>query len=77
MKSVEFEEGLVKIAEHQEEYNTVHAKLTRDQNNIPLITICFELSPEEIEKIKETGIIWYQQLGVPMRPMSIHVEKPI
>lgn len=74
MTSVKFEEAHIAIAENQEEYETVHAHVDK---NTKTITLCFELTPEEIETIARTGKIWYQQLGIPMSPMSIHVNKPI
>jgi hypothetical protein len=77
MKSLPFE-GTIKIAEHQEEYETVHAHLGRDttHSQIPIITVCFELSEEEKKVILETGKIWYQQCSLQMRPMSLSVIKP-
>lgn len=74
MKSVEFE-GTVKIAEHQEEYHTVHGHLGRD-GDFPVITLCFELTQEEKLLILQTGKIWYQQLSTQLRPMNLSVNKP-
>lgn len=77
MQSIPFE-GTVKIAEHQEEFNTVHGHFGRDTYNpqMPVITICFELSEEEKKVLLETGKIWYQQCSLQMRPMSLSVVKP-
>lgn len=74
MKSVEFE-GTVKIAEHQEEYHTVHGHMGRD-GNLPVITLCFELTEEEINMIEQTGRLWYQQCSNQLRPMKLSVTKP-
>lgn len=78
MKSVKFDDSNIEIAKNQEEYQTVYADV-RDEPNYgcKVITICYELSPEEIQNIAQTGKIWYQQLGVPMSPMSIHVNNPL
>lgn len=74
MKSVEFE-GTIKIAEHQDEYETVHGHLGGNQV-FPVITLCFELTEEEIDMIQQTGKIWYQQCSKQLRPMNLSVLKP-
>jgi hypothetical protein len=65
----------VKIAEHQDEYATLPA--------IPLnhggcLLSRWELSDEDIERIKETRSIWFYQwtMNQPMQPVSLTTEKP-
>lgn len=86
MTSVPFEEVTNRIAENQEEYQTIHANISPYLNeegkltNMNVMTACYELSGEEIQDIMLNKRIWYQQL-VPkdshMQPMSIHTNKPI
>ncbi|MEN8123445.1 MAG: hypothetical protein ABFS35_24120 [Bacteroidota bacterium] len=70
MKSINFEEATIKIAEHQEEFNTVFAQRNEREGSV---NICFELTLEELRKIQETGKIWYKQITYNnnMRPMRI------
>jgi len=80
MQSIEFPEANIKIAEHQEEYQTVHANVQQyEKTNFNVMTACYELTGEEIQEIMLTKKIWYQQL-IPMKdsmqPMSLHVIKP-
>ena len=49
-----------------------------DQNDEKRRVICcFELTDEEIEKLKETKQIWYSQMtfGHPMHPMLMSVDR--
>lgn len=78
MKSIKFPEVNNHIAEEQEEYETVYANVSEDNGGLKTITVCFELSPEDIKRITETGVIWYQQqTGHLMAPMNITSIKPI
>lgn len=76
MKSVTFEEVNLKIAEHQEEYETVHVQHIPELGTIGM---CFELSPEEIQQIVVTGKIWYRQVigSGQMQPMNLSVNKEV
>ena len=42
------------------------------------ILTCWELSPEELQRIQETGKIWVGVLtfGQPLQPLYVSVEKP-
>ena len=50
MKSVTFEEANVKIAEHQEEYETLHAYADDLRYSV---AFCFELNKEELKEIND------------------------
>jgi len=76
MNSVTFEEVNIKIAEHQEEYNTVHANVQKVAG-VNIMTACYELTGEEIQDIMINKKIWYQQcIGEAMQPMIILTTKP-
>lgn len=70
MKSISFEEATNKIAEHQDEFNTV---ISQYQSGDKSVNLCFELTNEEIEEIQKTKKIWYKQVtgGRPMNPILI------
>ena len=74
MKSIEFPEVTNKIAEHQEEFETVHVQYQPKQGSV---NMCFEFSEEERKKIAETGKIWYKQVigNSSMHPMLLSAHK--
>lgn len=55
MEAIEFKGQNVKIAEEQEEYQTLPAFIDRENGNI---TACFKLDESEIKQVKEDGIIY-------------------
>jgi len=69
MKSVEFKEVNVRIAEDQPEYETLPAFHNKDEGSI---TFCFELDPDELEQVGKTGRIFIKQLTFnnPMQPIA-------
>lgn len=73
MDAIKFPESNVEIAKDQPEYNTLPA-LVRDSGEV---VICWQLSPEEIARINETGQIWQTMLtfGMPLQPQRITTEK--
>lgn len=77
MKSIEFPQSNVKIGEGQPQYQTLHAHV--DPNDpAQTMTMCFELSKEEIAQIVLTGKIWMSQLtfGMPFQPIRMSVDNP-
>lgn len=76
MKSVEFEQVNVRIAENQEEYETLPAFYNENDGTI---TYCFELDNKELEQIGKTGKIYIQQLtgGRAMQPIRGTVLKEV
>ncbi|MBR8535400.1 hypothetical protein KDU71_07495 [Carboxylicivirga sediminis] len=77
MKALEFEEVNSRIAEKQEEYETLPACIRIDKPECHIIT-CFELSDEEIEEIVKTKKLWHVQLSFaqPMQPILMTTKKP-
>lgn len=71
---VEFEEVNVKIAEDQEEYQTVPAHWNGKEGSI---VYCFKLTQGEIDEIVETRKVYFKQLtfGKPMQPVHPSVFK--
>lgn len=74
MNTIEFDEVNVRIAEHQEEYETLPVFYNKEEGSI---TCCFELSQEEKDQVLKTGKIWFKQLtfGNPMQPIAMSVIK--
>jgi len=74
MNPIEFKQQNCKIAEHQPEYMTLHGHRTKDGE----VLSCWALSAEEVEKINETGVIWFRQwtLNKPMQPVLLQTEHP-
>jgi len=75
MKSIDFEGSNKKIAEHQEEFQTIHAFQHKRR---PEFYSCFELTEEEAEEVARTKQIWYMQLvgGARMQPMNLFAFRP-
>ena len=76
MKAIEFEEVNVKLAEEQEEYETLPVYVDSNDPSVPMVA-CFELSDEEAEKIFLEKKIWLAQLtfGRNYAPVKISVNK--
>lgn len=77
MTATEFPEVNLRIAEHQEEYQTLPVFLDQSQPEMP-VTMCFELDEEELKQVKETGKIWVtiQTFGKPFSPIGPSLIKP-
>lgn len=75
MKPIEFDELNVLYGEGQPEYEPLPAH--RDENGN--VTTCWKLSPEELQTIQETGVIWLvlATFNDPLQPMYLSVEKPL
>lgn len=74
MEAKEFKEVNVRIAEHQEEYQTLPAYYNQQEGSM---LFCFELSEDEMNRIKATGEIWFKMLtfGQPMQPICLSTNK--
>ncbi len=70
MKSIKFRPDTIKIAENQEEYETVHVFHNPNESTL---TMCFELSKEHLDEIYKTGKIYYKQYigDRQMQPMCL------
>ena len=78
MNAVEFEGHNMKIAEDQEEYQTLPALSSNDEIGRNLV-FCFELTEEEIKQVRLTGRIYLKQytFGSPMQPLGMSLLKEI
>lgn len=47
-----------------------------DPVRIPAIISCWKLTPEELEEINRTGIVWVNTLGTSLAPFSVFVKNP-
>lgn len=42
----------------------------------PAIVSCWQLSPEELEEVQRTGIVWVNTLGQTLAPFSVFTKNP-
>lgn len=75
MTPIQFPEANVIFAKDQPEYQPLPALRVGDENGT--VVTCWKLSPEELQKINETGEMW---LGVysfnkPLVPLLLSVHK--
>jgi hypothetical protein len=70
MKSINFNEATNKIAEKQDEFNTVISQWNPEEQSV---NMCFELDEAEFAEIARTRKLWYKQLtgNRKMNPMRI------
>ncbi|KKN67214.1 hypothetical protein LCGC14_0463870 [marine sediment metagenome] len=75
MKAIAFKGHNVKIAEKQEQYETLPAYHNEKEGSL---IFCFELDNEEKEQVKKTGRIYWKQItgGQPMQPVGMTILKP-
>lgn len=75
MKAVDFDQVNLKIAEHQDEYQTLPAHFDRESGTV---TACFELDEEELQQVKEDGKIYITlcTFGRPLQPIRSSVLNP-
>lgn len=76
MKSINFDGVTNKIAEHQEQFNTVFVQTNVNDHSV---NMCFEFSRQELEEITKTGKIWYKQINGSnqMHPMLLSPFKEV
>jgi hypothetical protein len=74
MEPIKFKEQNVTYAENQKEYLPLPAY--RDESG--RVVTCWKLSPEELEEVSETGVIWLDMLtfNQPLQPVMLHAESP-
>lgn len=77
MTLIEFPEQTTVIAKDQPEYLPFPAHMAGDAAGT--IFACWKLSPEEIEVVRKTGVIWHSILTCnrPLQPQMLSVEKPV
>lgn len=74
MEASEFPEVNVRIAEKQEEYQTLPAYFNKEEGSM---TFCFKLSKDEINRMYATGELWMKVLtfGKPLQPIGLSTNK--
>lgn len=74
MRAIEFPEVNLRIAEKQEEYETLPAHHNEKEMSM---TFCFELSEEEKKRVAETGVIFMKVLtfNQPLQPIAMSTLK--
>lgn len=77
MKAVEFPEVNLRIAENQDEYETLPVHINTEDPTVPA-TMCFELDEAERKQVAETGQIWLTVLtfGQHFHPIGMTLLKP-
>ena len=76
MEPVNFEDANVVFGANQPEYIPLPAERRPGQSGE--IVTCWELSPDELKRVQETGKIYLGLLtfGQPLQPVIMSVEKP-
>jgi hypothetical protein len=74
MEPIKFKEQNVTYAENQKEYLPLPAY--RDESG--RVVTCWSLSPEELEVVSKTGVVWLDMLtfNQPLQPVMLHAESP-
>ena len=70
MKSIDFPEVTQKIAEHQDEFQTVLVQFNEAERSV---NMCWEFTEKEMKEFIKTKQLWYKQV-IPrgqMHPMKI------
>lgn len=76
MEPVDFETANVVFGANQPEYIPLPAEYRGGKSGE--ILTCWELSPDELKRVQETGKIWLAVLtfGHTMQPVIVSVDKP-
>ena len=74
MNLVDFKERNVVIAKDQPEYLSLPAHISKDG----VVTCCWKLTPDELEQVLVTGMIWHQihTFKAPLQPQLLSAVKP-
>ncbi len=77
MEPAKFDEVNAVYGANQPEYKPLPAE-RRGKAQTGEVLTCWQLSPEELIKVQETGQIWLSMLtfGQPLQPVLLAVEKP-
>lgn len=77
MEPAKFDGVNVVFGANQPEYKPLPAERRGNAQTGEVLT-CWQLSPEELIKVQETGQIWLSMLtfGQPLQPVLMAVEKP-
>lgn len=77
MEPMNFKDANCVYGANQPEYQPLPAQQVGKAATGQIIT-CWQLTPEELEKVKDTGLIWVSMLtfGRTLQPLLLAVEKP-
>lgn len=77
MQPLNFDGANIVFGANQPEYQPLPAEFV-GRPEIGQINTCWELSPDELKQIQETGKIWVSILtfGQPLQPVLVSVDKP-
>ena len=77
MQPIDFEGANVVYGANQPEYQPLSAERV-GKPETGQINTCWELSPDELKRVKKTGKIWVSVLtfGQPLQPLLVSVERP-
>lgn len=54
----------------------LHVHRYRDLDGNPNVISCWKLSPEELEEVARTGVVWFNSWGNTHPPISIFGHQP-
>ena len=77
MQPLNFDGANIVFGANQPEYQPLLAEFV-GKPETGQINTCWELSPDELKQIQETGKIWVSILtfGQPLQPVLVSVDKP-
>ena len=77
MQPLNFEGANIVFGANQPEYQPLLAERV-GKPETGQINTCWELSPDELKRVQETGKIWLGVLtfGQPLQPVIVSVDKP-
>ena len=77
MQPLNFDGSNIVFGVNQPEYEPLPAEFV-GKPETGQINTCWELSPDELKQIQETGKIWVSILtfGQPLQPVLVSVDKP-
>ncbi len=80
MKPVTFPEQNISLGKPEgmtdEQCGSLPAFQGHDPEGFPVIVSCWELSPEELEQVQETGKIYLVVISPTQPPLSLRVDSP-
>ena len=77
MEAIEFDQQTVVLAKDQPQYQPLPVHRDPSKEGVP-VTCCFKLSPEELEDISKTGLLWHTSLtfGQALQPIRMTTKNP-
>ena len=77
MEPIPFKEHNVIYAENQSDYKALPAHRVQGDPAVTVIC-CWQLTEEEIEQVKKTGVIWHSiaTFNNPLQPQHLSTESP-